>query len=462
MIRFSETFPGIAQKSIAWFLLFVLTISVLALGGNRPVVWTLMSLTVLILFCAQILLDVIRPRPLPLDRLWLPALLFLSVLIWGLLQRSAFLPDGWAHPAWDAVPSVPGHVSADPVRSGYGVIRLAAYGTIFWIAVRAGELRVDAYRYLKAFALFSTGLAVFGFYSWGTGRNPILGDLAASDLSASFVNRNNYATFAIFGALANLAIYSRSASEWQRQHGRSWRDALEGFFAGGWIWAFGMILCGGALLTTQSRAGALAGVIGLLAFLAAFRSGRRSSSTGLILVVVGAMISVGLTASVGLVDRLLTTTGEEGRFLVFPFVIEGIGDRPWLGHGLGAFADAFRAYVPPAAAMGEWDMAHNSYLENAFELGLPAATALYAALGLVTWRIWRGLSERARGRPILAFVLACIAAAGFHAAFDFSLQMPALTGSFVFLLGLGYAQSFPERLMRPRKARRTASAPLHP
>ena len=39
--------------------------------------------------------------------------------------------------------------------------------------------------------------------------------------------------------------------------------------------------------------------------------------------------------------------------------------------------------------------------------------------------------------------LACFILAAFHAMFDFSLQMPALAAFFAWLMGIGYAQSFP-------------------
>ena len=162
----------------------------------------------------------------------------------------------------------------------------------------------------------------------------------------------------------------------------------------------------------------------------------------LVLVLLLTIGFVALTSATGLTERLLTTDAEDGRFVVYPAIVEGIQDRPWLGHGLGAFHEAFRPYTPFEAAFGEWVRAHSSYLENAFELGLPAAGALYLALALIAWRIRRGTILRREGRAFPAFALACIAAGAFHSIFDFSLQMPAAAALFAAILGLGWAQSF--------------------
>jgi O-antigen ligase len=139
---------------------------------------------------------------------------------------------------------------------------------------------------------------------------------------------------------------------------------------------------------------------------------------------------------------MMVTSDEAGRFAVYPLVWEAALQRPLLGHGLGAFEDVFRAFVPVEAAVGAWDKAHNSYLENLFELGLPAALALYLALFLVGWRLLRGLLQRKRDRAPVAVAFACFLLAGFHAFFDFSLQMPGLAGFFAWLIGIGYVQSF--------------------
>ncbi len=85
---------------------------------------------------------------------------------------------------------------------------------------------------------------------------------------------------------------------------------------------------------------------------------------------------------------------------------------------------------------------HNSYLENAYELGLPAAVSFYLALLLIILVIARGARVRRNNRIITRVTLSCAVAAALHSGFDFSLQVPAIASLFAFILGIGYAQSF--------------------
>jgi O-antigen ligase len=274
-------------------------------------------------------------------------------------------------------------------------------------------------------------------------------------VTATFVNRNHYATYAVFGALANLAAYLH-VSRWQAD---SARGRIEGFFSGAWIYALGLVLCIGAVSLTQSRAGGIAGLVGLAAFLLAWRRGRASWwETVMLLLLLAVLVFVAFTSATGLTARLLGTGGEDARFTVYPAIVGGIADRPLLGHGLGAFEDAFRVYVPEEISGLEWTFAHNTYLELAFGLGLVGAGAFLAAIGFIAFRILRGARIRRNDRVYACLGLGCAAAAGFHAVFDFSLQMPAVAALFAVILGLAYAQSFSSaeiaaaRDGQPRKA----------
>lgn len=121
--------------------------------------------------------------------------------------------------------------------------------------------------------------------------------------------------------------------------------------------------------------------------------------------------------------------------------VGGAGNDPVAG----AFPLAFRPYTPRSQAAWVWDRAHNSYLENAFEFGLPAAALLFFSLAVVGWRLHAGVRTRKRHQGTPAFALACFAAAAAHSLVDFSLQIPAIAALFAAILGIGWAQSFPTR-----------------
>jgi O-antigen ligase len=92
-----------------------------------------------------------------------------------------------------------------------------------------------------------------------------------------------------------------------------------------------------------------------------------------------------------------------------------------------------------------WDKAHSSYLENAFELGLPAVAVFYGVLAAVAGLTVRGLIVRRRHRVYPALGFAALVLAGGHAVVDFTLQMPANALWLAALAGVGVAQSIPTR-----------------
>ena len=440
-----------AESIVGAVALVVVLVSSLALGANRPVAWTLLAMIILGLFLVQIVLDVLRPPNAASRRLLGPALLYLGVLLWALLQIWPGALGGWADPAWSHVPDATPRISSDPVAGAHHILRLAAYGMVFWIIVRAAEDSTRAMHLLMGVAIFSTLLAGFGIFTAWTGTNPILGERATGRVSASFVNRNSYATYAIFGLTANLALYLHRARETPASDpstSKRLRNFLEGFFRGNWIFALGVLLCLAALLFTESRAGLVSGLVALLALAFAQSRNRRLRNPWVVGSVLAIVVFGAVFLSSGVGTRLMATGPDEARFEVYALIAQAIAERPWTGYGIGSFADAFRAWIPQDLGALEWDLAHNSYLENAFELGVPAALALYAALLWIAAVILQGVLSRQRNRVFAVVAFASIAGAGFHSLFDFSLQMPATASLFAVVLALGWSQAFSTRKIR--------------
>lgn len=447
------------QAIAGWVTLGIVLLSVIPLGANRPVVWTLLGLAVVGLFGVQVVLSLLRPTAVALGRAmpWLFA--YFVVLLWGMVQVALPAPEGLAHPVWALAPegAVP-RIGADPGQGRHIVLRLATYGMVAWIMAASALSSRRAWAYLRAIALFSTALAIYGLYAAITGTNPILGIDSGQPtvVSATFVNRNSYATYGAFGLMINVVLYMQQAGRGASEdHRVALRNFLENFFAGAWIYALGALLCAAAVALTASRAGGVSAVLGLIVLFLALSKGGRASSIGLwaVLAAIVGFVLFALTSDT--IDRFLASSGEGLRFVVFPVVFQHIFDRPWLGQGIGAFQDTFRAFVPLKAAEGEWDMAHNSYLENFYELGIPAAMLLYLALAGVLLRLLAGLRTRSQDLGVPAAALACLTTAGVHAMFDFSLQMPACAALFAAILGIGWAQSFARKdraVLRPSEA----------
>ncbi|MEO0700012.1 MAG: O-antigen ligase family protein, partial [Pseudomonadota bacterium] len=398
---------SLAQAVLGWATLAFTLFIVIFHGGNEPAYWTLLALLIGPLFALQLGLGVVRGTPSHSAHILVPALLYLGALTWGMLQTIDVLPAPWAHPAWQLVPSETSLVSATPVAGQHTVMRLATYAMVFWIAMQASINAERALAFLRTFALFSVALAAFGLWAVLSGSNAVLDEQATANVSATFVNRNSYATYAAFGFVVNLGLYMHvvrergGENETTRQAARA---LIERFFSGAWVFAFGAAICLSALLLTASRAGVVAGFVGLVTLLVAFRRGT-GRGNAIWLSIIGILGAFAAPLSERVFSRVIET-GSELRFVIYREMIANLESRLFLGHGLGAFQDTFRPFVPLEAAAREWARAHSSYLENLWELGLPAATAFYVALAWVGAVLVKGVLLRRRKRIYSSIALA--------------------------------------------------------
>jgi O-antigen ligase len=195
------------------------------------------------------------------------------------------------------------------------------------------------------------------------------------------------------------------------------------------------------------------GLIALVAAYATQRRGGQAALWGVLAAIVGFVV---IFMGSGTAERFLADDDAGGgRLIVYAAILENLSERPWLGQGAGAFHDTFRAYLPIEVARAEWHKAHNSYLENIWELGLPMAAVFYAAFVVVFLRLMRGLRVRMSDIGLPAAALAVMVTGGVHSVVDFSLQMPATAALFAVFLGIGWSQSFP-RAERASVTRRKA------
>ncbi|MEM9247056.1 MAG: O-antigen ligase family protein [Pseudomonadota bacterium] len=421
-----------AEIGIGWITLCLVFLASLVQGGNHPAVWTPLSLVVTLLLAMLVLLRLGHPLPAALRGAILPAALLGTVVTWALAQAILGVPPAVAHPVWSLAPegSSP-RISADPAATVHGVLRLATYAMLGWILAVAALQTSCAWALLRAIGFAVAAMALFALCAAAIGVNPLLGTYAGlgGRVSGAFVNSNSMATYAAFGMLVNLGLFAHAPLAARR---------------GKLVFALCCALCAACVVLTGSRGGTLSALIGVAVFVAALKGRRQGGLAALVSVLAGlaGTVAMGLVAAAGHPVARALDDSMAGRAHVYGAVIAQLETRPWLGHGLGAFQDTFRPYVPIEASRREWEMAHSSYLENLWEMGAPTALVFYAALALVGRRLWIGLGVRSRDAAIPALALAVFTAGAVHAAVDFSLQMPACAGLFAVLLGIGWAQSF--------------------
>ena len=83
------------------------------------------------------------------------------------------------------------------------------------------------------------------------------------------------------------------------------------------------------------------------------------------------------------------TLARENRLALWQKCVELIRERPLAGHGYGTFEQLFHL-TRDARFERVWHTAHNTYLEHAVELGLPATFALYGGMMLLVALLCQG------------------------------------------------------------------------
>lgn len=438
-------------------------LSPLPLGSSYPWSGFLLPTCVgaLLVLWSSALLLARRAPPVPISFVRVPLLLFGGVCVWILVQWLPQTPAAWHHPIWaDAGRALgrdlPGRISVNPEQTITALLRLGAYGGVFWLSLQLGRSRDRARRGLQLFVGAGVGYALYGLLAYFSGGDQILWLRERHDTShvtSTFVNRNSYATF------AGLVLVSASAIALDRLGGAlggeaparvKARSALNGVLGPGAPLQVALLVVGTALLLTASRAGTLSALFGLLVLvLALLRSralpGRRVAAISGGLLLMG--VAVFSLSGEPLRARLQESEPQAGgRAAVYARIVHAIGDTPLLGTGYGSFPDVFPLYRDETIrGIKTWRRAHNSYLENTLELGIPAAAALFAAIASCARICWVGLQRRRRDRVYPAVGVAATALVATHAGVDFSLQIPAVSVSYAFLLGLACAQSFATR-----------------
>jgi len=184
-----------------------------------------------------------------------------------------------------------------------------------------------------------------------------------------------------------------------------------------------------AMFVTESQIGILILVVEFLAVTggqlqAASRSGSRRRKARLLLSSAGLLLAgiilVGLVAGRGpFVERLAEDRMASGmsRRIVADSVWLMFMDRPWLGHGAGAFEQAFLAFAPYEDGL-RWNHAGSDPLEVTAELGIGAIFAQLAIFGLV-------LGRPRSGRVWMGAILP-LACTWLHSLVQYPLQTPAI------------------------------------
>jgi O-antigen ligase len=445
-------------------LLFLLALAPLPLGSNRPAAWALLALAFGVLTVVFALASLIRRDliAVSLRRTAIPMGLFAVVLLWIVWQDSSIFSFA-AHPLWkDAGTLLGGQVrprmSGDPDGTGSALVRLASYGAACWLAMQVCRDPLRARAFLWVVAVTGALYALYGLLVQFSGNQSLLWMQKwayLDSLTSTFVNRNSYATYAGIGLVVTLALLREQFGEILLAIRHGYENDRK--FVESAVLLVMALLMATALFLTRSRGGiASTGVaIFVLSLLALRGGGDLPGRKIFIAVTVVAVLGVAAISGEGVVQRLSGhPSGDDAqRPIIWARALAAVAQRPFAGHGYGAFETVFPAWQDPRQIFAQSiDKAHNTYVELLFELGIPATILLLAAPLYMIGLCIRSLSREGREPVFATATIAASILVGVHALADFSLQIPAVAVTYAMILGMGFAQSF--RQEDRRSARR--------
>lgn len=437
--------------------LAIIILSPLPFGSDRPWAASLFALLIAAMGLGVCLAAVFNRSRLTLSiqQVRYPFYLTVIPLAWSAFQLSSWAPDAWNHPFWQLtaatlLENVPPHISLTQHETGTSLMRLLSYLLVFFLSLQFNRQSENAALTFKAIAYAGFAYAVYGLVI-------LLGDYKTllwfdkwayeTDVTATFVNRNSYATYAGLTLLASFPMLfdkiqfslSRGIKSY---YGRQY--FIENVVIRAWFTLLLIITLCSALLLTHSRGGFLSTLLAITAFMFILTLSRKiKSSKTLFALLFVCAIAVTVFQSSGdkLVERLDQISLENNeRLAVYDVLLNASEENRWLGVGYGSFEKSFRLYRDEAVK-GYYTAAHNTYLENIFELGLLQALSLYAAIFWVAMICLKGVWLRQRNWIYPAIGCSATLLVAAHSLVDFSLQIPAVAFTYALMMGAAVAQA---------------------
>ncbi len=457
---------GRMNNWVGFFLMGLVVISAVPVASNRPSWWLLWTMIlggvgIFYVLRAQFLMGNRRVFQSSQYQMFL-SLAFI-VPVYAVIQAlplADVLPNALLHlPVGIPTGITPHSISVMPNASVLGALRAMGFILFLILTLEVGTKadRNHSLGFWLMIGILAHGL--FGmialkflddFSLWG------VKDTYFDVLTGTFVNRNSIATFLGFGLILGVSYaLERGAKAALAEKDRGYATLLTPVrieIVSFWLV---VIILAFAIILTQSRMGAFATFLGAYT---TFLTARLISKAPMGKIFFESILGIGVIATFlipaagsGVVERALFTLVESNdRVSIYTQTWGMIQDRPWTGFGYDAFAPAFELYrSPPLVAENYVDLAHNSYLALWSEQGIIIGSIPMVLIAWSFWIIIQRLQARAGDMALNMAALGVIVLGAVHSTTDFSLEIPANTYCFVFIVGLAIARP---RLNLPEKS----------
>ena len=453
-----------AELAIFWSFVAGLAWCPFWYGSNDPLAWGVNAILFPGLAFALEALVLLsgRRHAIGIKTVRIPAVLFIVVLGWVFLQTATWMPASLDQPIWALAAdtlnrSIDGSISADRDLTSLALMRLVTAASAFWLALQLCRDVTRSRQLVSAIAIIVCIYAIYGMATAAFAPDTILGvpnQNPHGTVSATFINRNSFATYAGLGFLAVSGILLRLYRHMVARAGGSARLRLVSFIEttgrAGAVVIAGTIVVAAALLMSGSRGGIVATAVAffVLIVLTFKRNSRRANEqrdTVLFVVFVAAATFIAFGDQ--FLGKIASGDLGQSRVAVYNITIGSIMDSPILGYGYGTFPDIFPMFRDQSiSVIGRWVQAHNTYLEIAQGLGVIFGALLVGCVAVPLLRCLKGAMTRVENASIPALAASAGALVGLHSLIDFSMQIQAVTLTFMALLGAGLAQSESSRV----------------
>jgi len=444
----NATFGASAQSrlnsALSVVLMIFLGLAPIPLGSNRPVFWALTGITLATIALVYMILMVLKKYRLRQSAAQFLSLLLPFILLLAFIALQFFPLGSWVSPInisiGDTIVSS-STMSLTPGMSFLSLIQFASYGLLFFLLLQAAHNTERAHRMLITLFVIFVIYAAYALFALTQLGDPILFIekwAYQGSATATFVNRNSFATFLSFGMILGTVFTSTSLLPncEDAGHKKNLPVAM--------LYFLGFLIIFAALVATQSRMGFAAGFVGsLVAFFLVFSkapNAKRWIWPALLFGILGTITLFFLYGG-ALLERIGSVeTDLDVRLALYEQVMAMIANRPWTGYGAGSFELAFPLFHQlPVSPDVVWDKAHNTYLTLWVELGIIFGSIpilLVFFIGLKTFKIFRSTKIRWVHATIS---LGVITTASIHSLVDFSLEIQAVALLFVAFLAIGMA-----------------------
>ncbi len=419
----------------------------LPLASNRTffwLFWGVLNGALLTLWSYAFITKKIQAN-ISIRQIWFFFAIFLILMAWPLAQIS--LTREAPHALWYFLSATLNSepllqkISVSTFDTILGIVRYACYAALFWVTIQiCGARRRYSQKFLRhifysalAYAVYSViafAVSSDSFFLYPNSRyNPYI--------SGTYVNRNHYATHAGFAIIIGFGLMFQALRAAILDKGSSMlvkSERLKIIISKISLYIAAIAILLASLLLTFSRAGLISTSIGIIIFLVLLMFTRFFKTFRWYLVFINVGLIVLFIAAINTgghktIERALTAKSDfVNRQYMYDQTKLAIGSEyRTQGSGLGTFEDAYQGYITPHSMHeGVIDHAHNTYLENFLELGVPAYSAvLVLTFYFICYALYVLLTKN--NKQIYAItLLAFFTQIGVHALFDFSIEMPAL------------------------------------